>query len=186
MNSTSSISPRQFFMTASIIAAAVVVWMAPPSPPIVLVFLSLGVGAAGACAVALHGVLTALAGRKAHEAPVTASLREALERDKLLTLRAIKDLEFDKAMGKISEADAGPMERRLRERAMAIMRELDGRAEVRARIERDLAERQATGRRRQATGPETEHQTPAAVVCAACSTPNDRDAKFCKECGAKL
>lgn len=197
MNSTSSTEPAfanaparvgawQFFLTASLIAAAVAVWMSPPSPPIVLVFLSLGVVAAGACAVALHGVLTALAGSKAHEAPVTASQREALERDKLLTLRAIKDLEFDKAMGKISAADAEPMERRLRDRAMAIMQQLDGRAVLRTQIERDFAARQATGDRPQATGLETELPTSGPVRCSSCSTANDRDAKFCKECGAKL
>ena len=31
--------------------------------------------------------------------------RAALEREKMLTLRAIKELEFDRAMGKMSEED---------------------------------------------------------------------------------
>lgn len=179
MNSTSSIKPWQFFLTASFIGAAVVIWLAPPASPVALLFVSLAVFAAGASAVALHGVLAALAGKALPEMAITATVREALEREKLLTLRAIKDLEFDKAMGKVSDADAAPMERRLRERAMAIMRDLDSRESVRARVEADLASRQATGHRPQATGLEPDR-------CAACATVNDPDARFCKNCGAKL
>ena len=184
MNSTSStrpasakasaVKPWQFFLTASFIGAAVVVWLAPPASPVALLFVSLAVFAAGGCAVALHALLTALAGKSSSEMAITATVREALEREKLLTLRAIKDLEFDKAMGKVSDADAAPMEQRLRERAMAIMRDLDGRGAVRGRIEADLAARKATGHRPQATG-----------VCQ-CGTANDADARFCKNCGSKL
>ena len=192
MNSTSSIRPWQFFLTASFIGAAVVVWLAPPASPVALLFVSLAVFAAGGCAVALHALLTALAGKSSSEMAITATVREALEREKLLTLRAIKDLEFDKAMGKVSDADAAPMEQRLRERAMAIMRDLDGREAVRARIEADLAARQAqgSGLRAQdsadATGPAPGALSPAPVVCASCATANDPDARFCKGCGAKL
>lgn len=186
MNSTSSIKPWQFFLTASFIGAAVVIWLAPPASPVALLFVSLAVFAAGASAVALHGVLAALAGKASPEMAITATVREALEREKRLTLRAIKDLEFDKAMGKVSDADAAPMERRLRERAMAIMRDLDGREAVRARVEADAARRQATGHRPQATGLEPEAGSLEPDRCAACATVNDRDARFCKNCGTKL
>ena len=186
MNSTSSIRPWQFFLTASFIGAAVVVWLAPPASPVALLFVSLAVFAAGGCAVALHGLLTALAGKAPSDMAITATVRESLEREKLLTLRAIKDLEFDKAMGKVSDADAAPMEHRLRERAMAIMRQLDGRDGVRERVERDVAARQAPDSRLQTPGLGSGAGSLEPDRCAACATVNDRDARFCKNCGAKL
>ena len=63
--------------------------------------------------------------------------RAALERDKALTLRAIKELEFDRAMGKVSDADFAEMRDRLRARAVRLMTQLDGAAMYRAQIERD-------------------------------------------------
>ena len=175
MNSTSSIKPWQFYLTASFLAAAAVVWLSPPAPPVALIFMSLAVFAAGACASALHAALSAFTGRSAREIEVSEGERAALEREKLLALRAIKDLQFDTAMGKVSAADAAPMEARLRERAATIMQELDGREALRARIEKDLAARQAPDSRLQAPG----------TACAQCGTLNAADAKFCKECGAR-
>src|SRR3977135_59587 len=51
--------------------------------------------------------------------------RAALEREKLLTLRSIKELEFDRAMGKLSDADWQEMSGRVRARAAGLMRQLD-------------------------------------------------------------
>jgi len=184
----SAIQPWQFFLTASLLGAAAVLWVAPPAHPAALLFLSLAVVAAGACAVAIHGVLSALAGRGAE--PVRGeSLRDALEREKLLTLRAIKDLEFDKAMGKVSDADAAPMEARLRDRALSLMRELDGREALRARIEEDWKATgygaQAAGQRTAGAGPGSEGEA-SPNACVACGTANDSDARFCKSCGGRL
>lgn len=190
MNSTSlnSIHPWQFFLTASFLAAAVAVWVAPPSSPVALVFLSLAIAAAGACATALYTLLMALAGRSAPETGVSGSVRDALAREKVLVLRSIKDLEFDRAMGKVSAADAAPLEARLRARAIAIMQELDGRESLRARIEQDLARRLAlgSGRRTQDSGPMPSAMSPEPVTCASCATANEPDANFCKSCGVKL
>jgi len=101
--------------------------------------------------------------------------RLALEREKLLVLRTIKELEFDHAMGKLSDVDYQEMSGRLRSRAGRLMKQLDAGSGYRSQIERDLAKRLG--------------QTPAPLaspVCAACSTANDADARFCKSCGAKL
>jgi hypothetical protein len=174
----SALKPWQFYLTASFLAAAAAVWLSPPASPIALLLVSLAIGAAGASAAALHTLLTALSGRTAPEDAVSESLREALEREKLLTLRSIKDLQFDTAMGKVSAADAAPMEARLRERAAAIMAQLDGREAVRARVERDVVSRAGSGLKAQGSA--------AQKACAACGTANDVDAKFCKSCGAKL
>lgn len=184
-----SMRPWQFYLTVSFLAAAAAVWLTPPASPVALLFISLAIGAAGACAAALHAVLAALSGRSRIERAVIESQRAALEREKLLALRAIKDLQFDLAMGKVNAADAAPMEARLRERAAGIMKDLDSREAMRARIEQDLARRQARGQGPEAGGdrPEATGQGPQAkAACASCGTANDFDAQFCKSCGSKL
>ena len=51
--------------------------------------------------------------------------RAALEREKALVLRSLKELEFDQAMGKLSATDFDEMGGRLRARAIALMKQLD-------------------------------------------------------------
>jgi parvulin-like peptidyl-prolyl isomerase len=99
--------------------------------------------------------------------------RAALEREKHLTLRAIKELEFDRAMGKLAEADFAEMSGRLRIRAARLIQQLDAGAGYRAQIEADLAKR--LGR-----------PVETSRACVSCSTVNDPDATFCKGCGTKL
>jgi hypothetical protein len=101
--------------------------------------------------------------------------RAALEREKMLALRSIKELEFDRAMGKLSESDWREMSGRLRARATRLMRQLDAGTGYRDQIERDLAARLTNAP--VPKGPAT---------CAACATVNDADARFCKNCGNKL
>jgi hypothetical protein len=103
--------------------------------------------------------------------------RAALEREKLLALRAIKELEFDRAMGKLSDSDWQEMSGRLRARAVRLMRQLDAGAGYREKVETEIA------RRLGATEPEA---APVARFCASCGAARDSDAKFCKNCGTKL
>jgi hypothetical protein len=107
--------------------------------------------------------------------------RTALEREKLFVLRSIKELEFDRAMGKLSENDWQEMSGRLRARAARLIRQLDAGASYRAQVERDLVER--LGAAAEASG---ESAAGAARFCGECGAARDVDAKFCKECGAKL
>ena len=116
--------------------------------------------------------------------------RAALEREKLLTLRSIKELEFDRAMGKLSDADWREMSSRLRARAAGLMKQLDAGAGYREQIERDLVKRLAVqpdpqgpdhGRRADRSGPAS-----VGTFCTECGTKNEGDAKFCKNCGHKL
>jgi hypothetical protein len=104
--------------------------------------------------------------------------RAALEREKLLALRAIKELEFDRAMGKLSEPDWQEMSGRLRARAARLMRQLDAGAGYREQVEKDLAKRLSSM--------PAATEAPAARFCASCGTARDADAKFCKNCGTKL
>ena len=114
--------------------------------------------------------------------------RAALEREKFLVLRSIKEVEFDRAMGKISDADFSEMERRLRVRAAGLLRQLDAdRSGYRALIERELSTR--VGRVPHAQPPAAGEAVAPAVpsgTCAACGVANDADARFCKSCGARI
>jgi hypothetical protein len=116
--------------------------------------------------------------------------RVALEREKLLTLRSIKELEFDRAMGRLSDEDWNEMSGRLRSRAARLMRQLDAGAGYREQIESDLAKRieadagsaKPSAERFDAVGAKASVER----ICAPCETVNDADARFCKNCGAAL
>jgi hypothetical protein len=112
-------------------------------------------------------------------------VRAELEREKALTLRAIKELEFDRAMGKLSAADFEEMAGRLRARAMSLMRQLDATSAYRELIERDLAARLRREAPPVAPGPAPD-AAPASPTACACGTHNDADAAFCKRCGTRL
>ena len=105
--------------------------------------------------------------------------RAALEREKALVLRAIKELEFDRAMGKVSDRDFADMSGRLRSRAGRLIRQLDAGSSYRADIEKELQRR---------LGPSPERPVSAAShrACRACRSENDLDARFCKRCGQTL
>jgi hypothetical protein len=121
--------------------------------------------------------------------------RAALEREKMLVLRSIKEVEFDRAMRKISEADYGEIVPRLRTRAVGLIRQLEGGGGYRELIERDLAalvSSPATAPAPLATaatsgsGARPSPAVAAVGTCPDCSTANDKDARFCKACGTRL
>src|SRR3954463_10866576 len=171
-----------FFVLLSLIAATVAVFLARPAAPENLILISLTIGAAGLAAIAFYRTIAPLVAPVAEleREPLSDRLRADLEREKALTLRSIKELEFDKAMGKVSPQDFDDMAGRLRTRALGIMKQLDaGSAAYRELIEKELARR--VGGPVQAVAPR-----PAAAGTCACGTTNDRDARFCKSCGAKL
>jgi len=170
-----------FFVLLSLIAATVAVVLARPSAPENLILISLTIGAAGVAAIAFYRAIAPLLDARAEEdpEPLSARLRADLEREKALTLRSIKELEFDRAMGKLSQADFDQMGGRLRARAMGIMKQLEaGSGVYRQEIERELASRIAR--------PAPEAAPRPTVRQCDCGTANDADARFCKSCGAKL
>lgn len=171
-----------FFTLLSLLAATVAVVMARPNAPENLVLTSLTIGAAGLAAFCFYRVLAPLVAPQpdVERQPLTDRMRAELEREKALTLRSIKELEFDKAMGKVSAQDFEEMSARLRSRALGLMRQLDaGTTPYRDVIEKELALR--VGRRPVSDAP----ASPPAARCT-CGTSNDADARFCKNCGAKL
>jgi ribosomal protein L40E len=173
--------PWHFFVLASLMAATVAVLMSRRSTPEHLILISLAIGAAGLAAAGFYRMLAPLVSDEASTSVTSLSdrVRGALEREKALTLRSIKELEFDRAMGKVSPKDFDEMAGRLRARAMALIRELDqGPTTYRAEIERELNQRLSQKK--------AEPAAPAHPVCDACGAANDLDAAFCKKCGTRL
>jgi hypothetical protein len=141
-----SLQPWHFFLLLSLVAATVAVVVAREARPEHLVLISLTIGAAGFAGVALYRTLAPLVGKE--ESPpaggLSESMRAVLEREKMLVLRSIKELEFDRAMGKVSAKDFEEMSGRLRARAMSLMRQLDTESGYRELIERELQARLST------------------------------------------
>jgi hypothetical protein len=144
--------------------------------PVILLSVMMATAALVGMAV-LRTVLPLVSAEEDRTAFVGSRTRTALEREKTLALRAIKELEFDRAMGKLSDADWQEMSTRLRTRVAGIMRQLDAGAGYRDKIEQDLAKR---------LGPLPEPKTGPGPFCTQCGTRNETDARFCKSCGARL
>ena len=180
--SDDTFQPWHFFVLVSILLATVAVFLTRRSTPEHLVLMSLTVAAVGLTAAAFYRMLLPLAspGAVLTDVPLTGRHRAALERDKLLTLRALKDLEFDRAMGKLSQRDFDEMSTRLRQRAMTLMKQLDEGASYAPVIEKELQMRLAA---MGAGAAQATHYDRSACICG---TANDSDAVFCKKCGARL
>jgi hypothetical protein len=180
--------PWHFFVLASLAASTAAVILSRQSAPEHLILISLTIGAAGAAAAAFYRTIlpftvrdaTLLSDRPSERA------RSALEREKALVLRSIKELEFDRAMGKVSAKDFDEMAGRLRARAMMLMKQLDaGGSAYREAIERELSAR-LTKRVAGVAEPPGIADAIALRSCRSCETINDPDAAFCKRCGSAL
>lgn len=125
------------------------------------------------------------------------------EERKRAIVRALKDLEYERSVGKLSEADYAELSSRYRAEARALLRALDAElSPSRKAAEARLADRLSkAGLPAMGTLPpgdespgRTDSQPPGEPVallpdpgaCASCSTKNDADASFCKKCGARL
>ena len=179
----SGIKPWHFFLLVSTAVATVVVVLMHGQPPERMVLAAATVAAAGYAGYALFRTLHPLVSEGAGEEAtmIAGRTRTALERDKMLTLRAIKDLEFDRAMGKVAESDFEMMRDRLRARAVRLITQLDGATAYREMIERDLAARLPV------ESPDSPvAASPGRGACAECGATNEADARFCKMCGRPL
>jgi hypothetical protein len=195
--------PWQFFLLCGMLGATAVVIVATGQPIANILILSATIIAASFAGLAAYRTLVPLVSHTVATAPVVAGgrTRAALEREKSLVLRAIKELEFDFAMGKVAQADYDDMSGRLRLRAMGLIQQLDATTGYREQIEQELATllttpstphsapstAPSTQHPAQGTAPGTLHPAPGTrAACAACGTSNDSDARFCKQCGTSL
>jgi len=171
---TDGLQPWQFFVLAALGCATAVTYLARGQGVITVVLLGVLMASTVLVGIAMLRTLRPLVDDGDDRTVMIGQrTRAALEREKHLTLRAIKELEFDRAMGKLADGDFQEMSGRLRVRAARLMRQLDAGSGYREQIEREVAARLKGSRHE-------EHK------CAACATVNDQDAKFCKACGAKL
>ena len=181
---SSSFRPWHLFVLAALVAATIAILVARPSDPVGAILLTLAIGAAGLVGLTTYRAIKPLTQKEFKETTVMAGSRSraAVEREKALVLRAIKELEFDQAMGKVSDSDFEDMGRRLRIRAIRLMKQLDVEAvDYEARIERELQGRLGVAAETSVA--------PVAVngrVCGSCRTANEDDARFCKGCGKSL
>jgi hypothetical protein len=144
--------------TAALVYGVVGAKLSPSAP---LVILTLGGGAVAFCGLSLYRVLEPLlrpaaVAARAAEGAQNVRLRE-LDREKQLVLKAIREIEHDFQMRKISESDYKEMTHRYRTRAMRLIREIDAGDDFRGLIEQELKTRLAA----EAAAPASEASKPA-------------------------
>ena len=187
----------QFFVLAALGCATAVTFLVRGQGTVTIILLGvLMIATAGVGVAALRMLRPLVSSEEDRTVMIGQRTRAALEREKHLTLRAIKELEFDRAMGKLAESDFQEMSSRLRVRAAGLIRQLDAGAGYREQIEQDVAARLKGSRYDsgsvdsrhdgEGVGSRPEREALAERLCTTCSTVNDADAKFCKSCGVKL
>ncbi len=171
------LQPWQFFLLGGMLAATATVIVATGQSPANIIILSLTVVSVSFVGLGAYRILSPLVSPDV-DAPmlIGGRTRVALEREKSLVLRSIKELEFDFAMRKMSPADFDEMAGRLRLRALGLMEQLDTSGGYREQIEQEVAKR---------LGAPAAPDASALPICV-CGTANDPDARFCKSCGSKL
>jgi hypothetical protein len=180
------LQPWQFFVLAALGCATAITFLVRSQGVVAVILLSILMGATALVGMAMLRMVRPLVSAGEDRTVVIGHrTRAALEREKALTLRTIKELEFDRAMGKVSDDDFRDMTAGLRARATRLIRQLDASAGYRSVIERDLSKRLGEVADSGAHADDRAGRVKDRV-CASCSTANEGDARFCKSCGAKL
>ncbi|HEY2408919.1 MAG TPA: zinc ribbon domain-containing protein [Polyangiaceae bacterium] len=133
------------------------------------------------------------------EEALSLGARSVEEEQKRAVLRALKDLEYERSVGKISEQDYATFTARYRAEAKQLIQVLDenlgaARKQVEDELARRLSADDASKREQASKGLVTApaELAPAAKAsvtlraCAKCETDNELDARFCKKCGMSL
>ncbi len=111
-----------------------------------------------------------------------------LEARKKAALQALRDIDFERSIGRLSDEDHAALEKKYRDEARAAMKAIDEglgpwlkRAdEMLARAEKGVVAKAEV---------KTEEKIEAkadAHACPKCETVNDADAVFCKKCGTRV
>src|SRR5438552_1717909 len=214
---STNLQPWQFFTLAALGCATAVSFIARGQGATVIILLTVLIAAAALVGYAtLRAVRPLVSPEDDRTVMIGQRTRIALEREKLLTLRSIKELEFDRAMGRLSDDDFRDMSGRLRTRAAGLIKQLDAGVGYREQIEKDLAKRLGDARLKPSRSSDSDDRSAAAEqrsapafaegfgastvarsaseggtalaerVCASCETVNDSDARFCKACGQAI
>jgi ribosomal protein L40E len=181
------LQPWQFFLLGGMLAATATVIVATGQSPANIIILSLTVVSVSFVGLGAYRILLPLvSGDVEVPATIGGRTRAAMEREKTLVLRSIKELEFDYAMGKVARADFDEMSARLRARAAGLIRQLDAGGGYKEQIAQEVEIRLKADTTPAANTAGIVEEVIEAGTCAECGTLNDADAKFCKNCGAKL
>lgn len=138
--------------------------------------------------------------------------RSAEEEQKRAVLRALKDLEYERSVGKISDEDYHEYAARYRAEAKRLIQGLEenlaeGRKQVEAELARRLSKKSSETKgkapaktdgngdlapeSRESEPPssapsDAEQTSPATRECPECQVKNELDARFCKACGTSM
>lgn len=121
--------------------------------------------------------------------------RLTLVDEKASLLKAIKELEQERDLGKISEQDYEALNARYRERAKEVLRALDSqlgdyRKQAQALVDKEIdkvvSSTPSSVQQASESKVKVEEEQPARRVCASCQTDNEADAAFCKKCGKPM
>ncbi len=105
---------------------------------------------------------------------------DRLAHDRALAVQALRELEFDREMKKLSAEDYRALREPLEARALGAMAAIQrARADIRASAAREVV------RPLRAIRP-LERRAPRVVFCPQCGVRVSPDANFCVECGAEL
>lgn len=115
---------------------------------------------------------------------------------KKMLLRALKDLENERAIGKLEAEDFEPIAAQYRAELKTVLTKIDEslaptRALAEEAAKKYLARAKLEAKRTPERDSEDEStpdvaEVPARVTCPKCDAKNEPDAKFCKECATKL
>jgi len=120
--------------------------------------------------------------------------RVALEVEKRTLLRSLKDIEFDRDLGKISDDDFQRLNKAYRRRAKKVLQlldhDLEPHLERAAREVADAMGQKSDGPSRAGAARRDKRKKATAsadaLICPSCGTSNDADAAHCKGCAARL
>jgi hypothetical protein len=106
--------------------------------------------------------------------------RARLEHERALAVQALRELEFDREMRKLSDADCAELKQRLEARALRAMAALE-------KLDQRDAARAPSGGRRRVARIGAASQAPSPIrFCPACGAAVAGKINFCAECGAAL
>ncbi len=139
---------------------------------------SLLLGLALLLLVAFIVVRPLIEGRRLDEAGPTPADDLLAAREEILA--ALRDLDFDHAMGKIADEDYAPQRAQLVARGVEVLKQLE-------KLERDDAIEQAIAARRKPRPARAKEAVGRAeAACPNCGRLTHPEDKFCARCGAKL
>jgi hypothetical protein len=112
--------------------------------------------------------------------------RERLEHDRSLAVQGLRELEFDREMGKLSDIDYQSLRAALEQRALAAMAALENARESDAARGKGSV-RRIDSARAAAAMPRSQGSRPRNInFCPQCGVRALANAKFCADCGTPL